>query len=183
MEYTEKSSRVSKNCRFRAAVRITPPFRKIHQSGDSGTTRATRRLPGGSNRFRMLLGMAGLHNSVKSSLAGRTFSRFLRFGVLRGLRSIEIDPDDFRRPLANKHGLWVPNFERMKDVPTERLDAIAKALIRDAERLALAEGAGFGLGGMITFFPDSSLLTVITLPLIQRLSLLSRFRTRGPSHG
>jgi len=46
----------------------------------------------------------------------------------------------------------------MKDVPTERLDAIAAALIRDAERLALAEGAGFGLGGMITFLPMPAFL-------------------------
>src|SRR5712664_3796130 len=122
-------------------------------------------LPDGCIRLRMLLGMAGLHNSVKGSPAGRTFGRFLRFGVLRGLRSIEIDPEDFRCQLANKHGLWVPDFARMKDVPTERLDAIAKALIRDAERLALVEGAGFGLGGMITFLPDASLLTVITLRL------------------
>ena len=38
--------------------------------------------------------------------------------------------------------LWVPDFARMQDVPVERLDAIAKRLIRDAERLALAEGAG-----------------------------------------
>jgi uncharacterized protein (DUF697 family) len=127
----------------------------------------------------MLIGMSRLHNSVKSSLAGRTLGRFLRFGVLRGLRSIEIDPEDFRQHLANKHGLWVPDFARMKDVPTERLDAIAKALIRDAERLALAEGAGFGLGGMITFLPDASLLTVITLRLIQRLSLLYGFEARG----
>ncbi len=123
--------------------------------------------------------MARLHNSVKGSLVARTFSRFLRFGVLRGIRSIEIDPEDFRRHLANKHGLWVPNFARMKDVPTERLDAIAAALIRDAERLALAEGAGFGLGGMITLLPDASLLTVITLRLIQRLSLLYGFEARG----
>jgi hypothetical protein len=127
----------------------------------------------------MLIGTAGLHNAVKDSLVGRTFSRFLRFGVLRGLRSIEIDPEDFRRHLANKHGLWVPTFARMKDVPTERLDAIAMELIRDAERLALAEGAGFGLGGMITFLPDASLLTVITLRLIQRLSLLYGFETHG----
>jgi uncharacterized protein (DUF697 family) len=127
----------------------------------------------------MLIGMAGLHNAVKDSLVARTFSRFLRFGVLRGLRSIEIDPEDFRRHLANKHGLWVPSFARMKDVPTERLDAIAAALIRDAERLALAEGAGFGIGGMITFLPDASLLTVITLRLIQRLSLLYGFEARG----
>jgi uncharacterized protein (DUF697 family) len=123
--------------------------------------------------------MTGLHNSVKASLAGRTFGRILRFGVLRGLRSIEIDPEDFRRHLANKHGLRVPNFARMKDVPIERLDGIATALIRDAERLALAEGAGFGFGGMITFLPDVSLLTVITLRLIQRLSLLYGFEARG----
>jgi uncharacterized protein (DUF697 family) len=67
----------------------------------------------------------------------------------------------------------------MKDVPIERLDSIAKTLIRDAERLALAEGAGFGLGGMITFLPDASLLTVITLRLIQRLSLLYGFEAQG----
>jgi uncharacterized protein (DUF697 family) len=123
--------------------------------------------------------MAGLHNSGKGSLAGRTFSRFLRFGVLRGIRSIEIDPEDFRRDLSNKHKLWVPNFARMKDVPIEQLDAIAKTLIRNAERLALAEGAGFGFGGMVTFLPDASLLTLITLRLMQRLALLYGFETHG----
>src|SRR5258706_1827838 len=144
-----------------------------------GTRQATGWLSCGSNRLRMLIGMAELHNAVKGSLAERTFSRFLRFGVLRGLRSIEIDPEQFRRQLASKHGLWVPDFRRMKDVPTERLDAIATSLIRDAERLALAEGAGFGLGGMITFLPDASLLTVITLRLIQRLSLVYGFEAHG----
>ena len=123
--------------------------------------------------------MARLHNSRGARLAGGTIGRFLRFGVLRGLRSVEIDPEDFRRQLSDKHGLWVPDFARMKDVPLERLDAIAKSLIRDAERLALAEGAGFGLGGMITFLPDASFLTVITLRLIQRLALLYGFEARG----
>src|SRR6266481_4176558 len=127
----------------------------------------------------MLIGMAGLHNSRKQRLAGVACKRVLRFGVLRGLRSVEIDPDDFRRQLADKHGLWVPDFARMKDVPTERLDAIATSLIRDAERLAIVEGAGFGLGGIITFLPDASLLTVITLRLIQRLSLLYGFEVHG----
>ena len=81
--------------------------------------------------------MPRLYNSRGGSLAARTVGRFLRFGVLRGLRSIEIDPEDFRRELSDKHGLWVPDFSRMKDVPVEHLDAIAKQLIRDAERLAL----------------------------------------------
>jgi uncharacterized protein (DUF697 family) len=123
--------------------------------------------------------MARLHNSGKTSLVGRTFSRFLRFGVLRGMRSIEIDPEEFRRELSNKHHRWVPDFARMQDLPIERLDAIAAALIRDAERLALAEGAGFGLGGMITFLPDAGLLTLITLRLMQRLALLYGFETHS----
>ena len=127
----------------------------------------------------MFVGMARLQDTRSGSLAGRTIGRFLRFGILRGLRSIEIDPEDFRCELSDQHGLWVPNFSRMKDVPVERLDAIAKQLIRDSERLALAEGAGFGLGGMITFLPDAGILTVITLRLIQRLSLLYGFETHG----
>ena len=126
-----------------------------------------------------MVGMPRLSNSRGASLAARTVGRFLRFGVLRGLRSIEVDPEDFRRELSDKYGLWVPNFSRMQDVPVERLDAIAKQLIHDAERLALAEGAGFGLGGMITFLPDAGILTVITLRLIQRLSLLYGFETHG----
>ena len=79
-------------------------------------------------------------------MAGRGVGRVLRFGVMRGLRSVEVDPEDFRKQLANKHGLWVPNFARMQDVPLEQLDEIAKKLIRDAERLALAEGAGIWVG-------------------------------------
>jgi uncharacterized protein (DUF697 family) len=116
-----------------------------------------------------------LHKVGRPSIGGR----ILRFGVRRGLRSVEINPEDFRRQLADKHGLWVPNFERMRDVPLERLDEFARKLIRDAERLALAEGAGFGLGGMITLVPDASLLTAITLRLIQRLCLLYGFEKHG----
>jgi uncharacterized protein (DUF697 family) len=110
---------------------------------------------------------------------GRGLNRMLRFGLRRGLRSVEVNPEDFRRQLADKHALWVPNFGRMQDVPLERLDEIAQKLIRDAERLAAAEGAGFGLGGMITLLPDASILTAITLRLIQRLCLLYGFETRG----
>src|ERR1700726_5352141 len=124
--------------------------------------------------------MATLHNSARSSFARRSLGRVLLFGVRRGLRSVEVNPEDFRRQLADKHALWVPNFSRMQDVPLERLDEIAKKLIRDAERLALAEGAGFGLGGMMTLLPDASILTAITLRLIQRLCLLYGFETRGP---
>jgi hypothetical protein len=123
----------------------------------------------------MLTNMARL----PKSLAGRTVGRFLRLGMLRGLRSVEIDPEDFRKYLSDKHGLWVPHFGRMRDVPVEKLNAIAERLIHDACRIAMAQGAGFGLGGMITIVPDAGLLTVITLRLIQRLCLLYGFEENG----
>ena len=108
----------------------------------------------------------------KSSTRSRLIRRLVRFGGLKSLRSIEVDPEAFRKELANKHGVWVPNFERMSDLPIETLDAIASKLIRTAGRRALVQGAGFGLGGMMTLVPDTSLLVVVTLRLMQRLWLL-----------
>jgi uncharacterized protein (DUF697 family) len=124
----------------------------------------------------MLISMARLHNTAN----GSALKRFLRFGLFRGLRSVEIDPEDFRSYLARKHRLHVSDFRNMGQVPIERLDAIAKIMIRDAQRIALAEGAGFGLGGMITIVPDAGLLTIITLRLIQRLCLLYGFDSGNP---
>jgi hypothetical protein len=103
---------------------------------------------------------------------GTTVSRLLRFGIRGGMRSIEINPDDFRRYLAKKHGICVSDFRQLRYMPVERLDAIAKIMIRDAQRMAFLEGAGFGFGGMITLIPDAGLLTFLTLRLIQRLCLL-----------
>src|SRR3984957_17039832 len=116
---------------------------------------------------------------AKQGLASRGFGRVFRLGVLRGLRSVEVNPDDFRKQLANKHGLWVPSFSRMHDVPLERLDAIAKKLIREAERLGRAEGAGCGVGGIMSGIPKTGLLTEIPRGLIQRLCLLYGFEQRG----
>jgi uncharacterized protein (DUF697 family) len=128
----------------------------------------------------MLKAMVKIQKVSGGSATKRGLKLLLGSGVRRGLRSVEVDPEQFRRQLADKHGLWVPNFSRMRDVPLERLDAIAKKLIRDAERLAMAEGAGFGLGGMLTIVPDAGLLTAITLRLIQRLCLLYGFDGAGP---
>ena len=121
--------------------------------------------------------MAGLHNSIP----GGAFGRLARFGLLKGLNSLEIDREEFRRQLKKKHGLEVADFRHMHLVPVARLDAIAKRLIKDTEKLAVLEGAGFGLGGMLTIIPDAGLLTILTLRLIQRLCLLYGFDQNGQS--
>jgi len=110
---------------------------------------------------------------------GTSFTRLFRFGLRGGMRSIEINREDFRRYLARKHKLHVTDFRQLRYLPVERLDSIAAVLIRDAQRLAFLEGAGFGFGGMITLVPDAGLLTLITLRLIQRLCLLYGFDFRS----
>jgi uncharacterized protein (DUF697 family) len=82
------------------------------------------------------------------------------------------DSETFWRKLADKHGVWLPNLSRIKDVPLDRLDAIAKTLIRTAERTALVQGVGLGFGGVATVLPDASLLSATILRLTQRLCLL-----------
>lgn len=119
--------------------------------------------------------MARLHN-----FGGRSpLRRLFRVGLLKGFRSIEVDPDDFRRYLAKRHKLYLADLRSVRELPINELDRIAQALIRDAERWALAEGAGFGLGGVLTLVPDASFLTVITLRLVQRLCLLYGFETQS----
>jgi EcsC protein family len=110
---------------------------------------------------------------------GTTFTKLFRFGLRGGMRSIEINPEEFRRYLAQKHAIYVSDFRQLRQLPVKRLDAVAANLIRDSQRLALLEGAGFGFGGMITLVPDAGLLTVITLRLIQRLCLLYGFDFRS----
>jgi EcsC protein family len=116
---------------------------------------------------------------MRNSAAASPFGGLFRFAFLHGLRSVEIDPEEFRIYLAQKHKLRVPGFHRMHEIPLERLDGVSASLIRDAGRWAFAEGAGFGLGGFLTLVPDASLLTVITLRLIQRLCLLYGFELHG----
>src|SRR5260370_11190299 len=101
---------------FQCRVPCNSPFGESPKAflGTGGTTLW---LPSDSNRLRMLIGMARLHNSVKGSLAGRTFSRFFRFGVLPGLRSIEINPEDFRHQLAKQNHLLGSKFAGLEDHP------------------------------------------------------------------
>src|SRR5437870_11353404 len=55
------------------------------------------------------------------------------------------------------------------------LDSVSQSLIRSGMKVAAAEGAGLGLGGIITIVPDLGILAGITLRTIQKLSLLYGF--------
>jgi len=68
-------------------------------------------------------------------------------------------------------------------VEIARLDDLATRFIRSGMKVAAVEGAGLGLGGMLTIVPDLSILAGITLRTIQKLTcsmVLSSIPTRRP---
>ncbi len=63
----------------------------------------------------------------------------------------------------------------MFTLPVETLDDLAGQTIRAGMKMAAAQGAGLGLGGIITLVPDLSFLAAITMRMIQKLSLIYGF--------
>jgi uncharacterized protein (DUF697 family) len=77
--------------------------------------------------------------------------------------------------LRAAHGLPVTSFQGVYWVEPPVLDTVAEKVIHGGMKMAAAEGAGFGLGGILTILPDFSILAGITLRTIQKLSLVYGF--------
>jgi hypothetical protein len=60
-------------------------------------------------------------------------------------------------------------------VPPEFLDDLADQTISAATKMAVLEGAGFGMGGLLTIVPDMAILSAIVMRLLQKLSLIYGF--------
>src|SRR5208337_4611496 len=67
---------------------------------------------------------------------------------------------------------WLVNSMQMSDEKKSWMRRRVEAAIRGGMKLAAAEGAGFGLGGILTIVPDLGILSAITMRTIQKLSLI-----------
>src|ERR1700720_2851772 len=100
----------------------------------------------------------------------------IRGGLTRAYDTFRVDPARFLMQLRVAHGLPLATFQGVYTLPVERLDDVAESVIRAAMKMAAAEGAGFGLGGIITIVPDLGILSAITMRTIQKLSLVYGFQ-------
>jgi len=73
------------------------------------------------------------------------------------------------------YGLPITTFHGVYSVELSILDDLAARVVRSGMKMAAAEGAGFGLGGIFTMVPDLSILAGITLRTVQKLSLIYGF--------
>src|SRR6201987_1898305 len=111
---------------------------------------------------------------TKSWLRGR-LEEALRSGLTRAYETVKVDPAKFLLQLRAAYGLPITSFRGVYSLDLAAVDDVAESVIRSGMKVAAAEGAGLGLGGIITIIPDLSILAGITLRTIQKLSLLYGF--------
>lgn len=99
----------------------------------------------------------------------------LREGLVRAYDSIKVDPAEYLVDLRSAHGLTVESYDGMFALPVNRLDYIAEQTIRSGMKIAAAQGAGLGVGGLLTVVPDMGMLAAITMRTVQKLSLVYGF--------
>lgn len=99
----------------------------------------------------------------------------LRRGFERAYHTVKVDPGKFLLQVRAAYGLPVSTFQGLSTVDVGLLDDAAERIIAGGMKMAALEGAGLGLGGIVTMVPDLSVLAVITLRTIQKLSLVYGF--------
>src|SRR6476620_1706505 len=109
------------------------------------------------------------------SWLARRMEKSLSRALMRAYKTVRVDPDRFLMELRAGHGLPVTSFQGTYSVDPPVLDDIAENIIHSGMKIAAIEGAGFGLGGIITILPDFSIPAGITSRTIQKLSLLYGF--------
>ncbi len=112
---------------------------------------------------------------IRKSWVRRRVEDGLRRGFQRAYERVKVDPAKFLVQLRVAYGLPITSFQGLYSVDINLLDGLADHVVRGGMKMAAAEGAGFGLGGMLTMVPDLSILAGITLRTIQKLSLVYGF--------
>jgi hypothetical protein len=113
--------------------------------------------------------------TARNSWLGRRVETALTKGLTRAYSSIRVDPERFLLQLRAAYGLPISGYHGVYSLEVGELDAVADSIIRSGTKVAAVEGAGFGLGGLMTIVPDLGVLSAITMRTIQKLSLVYGF--------
>ena len=97
-------------------------------------------------------------------------------GFNRAYTTVRVDPDKFLLQLRAGYRVPISGYHGVFSLEIHELDVVAESIIRGGMKMAAVEGAGFGLGGLITIVPDLGVLSAITMRTVQKLSLLYGFQ-------
>ena len=111
----------------------------------------------------------------KNSWLMRRVEAALRGGFTQAYQTVKVDPARFLLQLRAAYSLPISTYRGVYSLDIAHLDDVAGQTIHGAMKIAAVEGAGLGLGGVLTVLPDLSILAAITLRTIQKLSLIYGF--------
>jgi hypothetical protein len=111
----------------------------------------------------------------KSWLRRRVESGMVK-GLTRAYSTVRVDPDKFLLQLRTAYRVPISGYHGVYSLEIGEVDAVADSIIRAGMKVAAVEGAGFGLGGLMTIVPDLGILSAITMRTIQKLSLIYGFQ-------
>jgi EcsC protein family len=112
----------------------------------------------------------------RKSWLRRRVETALSTGLNRAYTTVRVDPDKFLLQLRAGYRVPISGYHGVFSLEIHELDIVAESIIRGGMKMAAVEGAGFGLGGLITIVPDLGVLSAITMRTIQKLSLLYGFQ-------
>lgn len=99
----------------------------------------------------------------------------LRQGFEHAYDTVKVEPQRFLVQLQAAYGLPISSFQGVYSLNMDLLDGLSSRIEKSGMKMAALEGAGLGLGGILTVIPDLSILASITLRTVQKLSLLYGF--------
>src|SRR5580693_6162777 len=111
----------------------------------------------------------------RKSWLRRRVETALTKGFTRAYSTVRVDPAKFLVQLRAGYRVPISGYHGLFSLEIGEVDALADSIIRSGMKLAAVEGAGFGLGGLITIVPDLGILSAITMRTIQKLSLVYGF--------
>ncbi|MFZ0758756.1 MAG: EcsC family protein [Candidatus Sulfotelmatobacter sp.] len=114
-------------------------------------------------------------NAEPKSWLRRRVENTLIKGLTRAYSTVQVDPGKFLVQLRAAYRMPISGYHGVYSLEMGELDVVADEILRSGMKLAAVEGAGFGLGGLITIFPDLGILSAITMRTIQKLSLVYGF--------
>jgi hypothetical protein len=97
-------------------------------------------------------------------------------GLTRAFSTVQVNPERFLIQLRTAYRMPISGYHGVYALEMGEIDSVADDVIRSGMKLAAVEGAGFGLGGLITIFPDLGFLSAITMRTIEKLSLVYGFQ-------
>src|SRR5437763_13678789 len=98
-------------------------------------------------------------------------------GITHAYDTVKVNPAKFLIQMRAAYSLPITRFRGVSTVELGYLDEVANSVVRSSVKMAAVQGAGFGLGGLLTVVPDLGFLSALTMRTIQKLSLVYGFES------